>query len=150
MRSLKLFIVSQAVILSTLLSSCGGASNKENTGSAAQETAKETKVEPKAKQWVDVYHFAGSGNKKSPLFELTGGQAKIKYKYTGSKNMGIGAFVVYIVDEGTDVMKDGGIPELNVNATEEESESALQKPAGKYYVNVMAAGKWELTVQEEK
>jgi hypothetical protein len=76
-----------------------------------------------------------------------GGDARLKYSYK-SEMAGMGMFAIYVVDKGTDIEKDGGIPEIMVTSENESSESALQKTAGKYYLNVTGSGNWTVTVEE--
>jgi len=42
------------------------------------------------------------------------------------------------------------IPEVMSTVDHEESESAIQKSSGKYYLNVNASGKWSVVVEEEQ
>lgn len=119
----------------------------ENTQELAEPTQEDQNQTEAEKKWVDVYTFKGNGMKKSPLFELTGSEARLKYKYSGDDDMGL--FSVYVVDGGKDIMEDGGIPEVMIQVSE-DSESSIQKSAGTYYLNVNAVGKWEVTVQEFK
>lgn len=102
-----------------------------------------------AKQWTKVYSFKGNGSKKSPVFELTGNEARIKYKYNASGG-GMGMFAVYVLDEGVDLMKDGGFPEIMSDAAKEDTESSIQKSSGKYYLSVNAVGTWDVIVEENK
>ena len=88
--------------------------------------------------------------KKSPTFELTGGEARLRYNYSSDNGMGMGMFSAYVVDEGKDIMKQGGIPEVMTTAENEESESSIQKSSGRYYLNINAAGNWTVTVEEFK
>ena len=135
-------IVVGVIILLIIIVNIGGNDKSSSTSSSTDtETAK-------AKQWTVVYEFKGNGMKKSPVFELTGNNARLKYKYQGEG--GIGMFAVYVVDEGKDIMQDGGIPEVMTQAVSEESESSIQKSAGRYYLNVNAAGSWTVIVEEEK
>ncbi len=62
----------------------------------------------------------------------------------------MGIFSVYVVDEGDDITKTGGIPEVMTQAENEESESALQKKSGRYYLRVNASGDWVVTIEEFK
>jgi hypothetical protein len=103
----------------------------------------------KTKEWKEVYTFSGNGMKKSPGFELSGGEAKLKYKYQ-STSPNIGVFTAYVVEEGKDIMKEGGIPDVMTSSTKEESETSLQKGAGRYYLHINAAGEWTVTVEELK
>jgi len=85
--------------------------------------------------------------KKSEFFHLNGNDAKIIYKYN-SENSTIGAFSVYVVKKGVDIMEKGGIPEVMTTSNKEQSESTIQKSAGDYYLNVNGVGNWEVEVQE--
>lgn len=118
-----------------------------NAGSTKNEAVEE---ETKEKTWQPVYTFKGNGMKKSPTFELTGIEARLKYKYNSDNGMGMGIFAAYVVDEGKDIMKQGGIPEVMTSAENEESESSIQKSAGRYYLNINATGYWTVTVEEFK
>jgi len=100
------------------------------------------------KQWTKVYSFKGNGMKKSPVFELKGNEARVRYKYEAPSGLGMGMFAVYVVDEGSDIMKDGGIPEAMSSAEKEDTESSIQKSAGRYYLSVNASGLWEVTIEE--
>lgn len=107
-------------------------------------------LQTKEKQWTTVYTFKGNGMKKSQVFELTDGHARLKYSYKAPGDIGSGFFSVYVVDESEDIMKTGGIPEVMTQAENEESESAIQKGSGRYYLDVNASGNWVVTVQELK
>lgn len=102
-------------------------------------------------QWTPVCTLKGNGSKKSPLFYLSGGEARLKYKYKASSaSIGMGVIAIYVLNEGVDLMKDGGFPEVNSDAIKEDTESSLQKSAGKYYLSVNAMGNWEVMVEEKK
>lgn len=88
--------------------------------------------------------------KKSPAFELTGGDAKLVYKYKAPGGIGMGMFSAYVVNEGEDIMQTGGIPEIMTQTESEESESAIHKGSGRYYLNVNASGNWTVSVLEYK
>jgi len=45
--------------------------------------------------------------KKSPVFELSGASARLKYDYASQDNIGMGMFAAYVVDEGKEIMKQG-------------------------------------------
>lgn len=117
------------------------------SGSNYTQEYKNQNEAPKAR-WIEVYTFKGNGLKKSSTFELSGGEAKIKYKFKSF--LGLGMFAVYVVNDGTDIMTVGGIPELMTSAEQEESESSIQKRAGRYYLNVNGAGDWIVTIEEFK
>jgi len=113
--------------------------NIENTESPVAE-----------KKWTEIYTFKGNGMKKSPSFTLSGNEARLKYSYKGQSGVGIGMFAIYVVGEGDDIMKHGGVPEIMTQAENEESEASLQKSEGRYYLNVNAVGSWAIVVEELK
>lgn len=113
-------------------------------------TSQAHEVTEKKKQWTEVYVFKGNGLKKSSTFELNGGSARLKYSYKGESGIGMGMFSVYIIDEGEDLYKTGGFPELMTQEENDEGESSIQKQAGRYYLNVEAMGRWIVTIEEFK
>ncbi len=125
-----------------------GSSSQNNKNKPVSNTTKENSAKQEVpKKWTEVYSFSGNGMKKSPAFELQGNSAKIRYKYTTPEGLGIGIFSVYVVEEGTDLMQEGGFPEV-MSQSDEESESSIQKSAGRYYLSVNATGNWKITVEE--
>jgi len=134
----------------------GSSDDKEKTQSSGKiqseqnSPAQDTNENSNEKEWTKVYSFSGNGTKKSPSFELSGNEARIKYSYKADGNVGMGMFAVYVVDEGEDIMKTGGFPEIMSQAENEESESAIQKSEGRYYLNVNASGNWTITIEELK
>lgn len=125
----------------------GNLSKKNNSDISSLNAESESKKE---KKWTEVYTFSGNGMKKSPAFELGGGDAKLVYKYNAPGGLGMGMFAAYVVNEGEDIMQTGGIPEVMTQAENEESESAIQKGSGRYYINVNASGTWAVSVLEYK
>jgi hypothetical protein len=113
-------------------------------------TSNQASKEEDKKSWQEVYTFSGTGMKKSPIFELTGGSARLKYDYSSQNNIGVGMFAAYVVDEGVEIMKQGGIPEVMTAAESESSESSLHKSKGRYYLEINATGKWTVTIEEYK
>jgi uncharacterized integral membrane protein len=144
-------IVVGIIIFIIIIVNIGGNDKSSTTSTSTDtETVTSTATETsKAKQWTVVYEFKGNGTKKSPAFELTGNSAKLKYNYQGENGLGIGMFAVYVVEEGKDILVEGGIPEV-MTTENEESESSIQKGAGRYYLDVQASGRWTVTVEEEK
>jgi hypothetical protein len=143
-------VIAVLVVLGIIGKSCGG--NSDTNTSSSSTTEEKVAAEPEQqKAWTEVYVFSGSGEKKSPLFDLTGREARLRYKYqTSSPDLGMGMFSVYVVDEGDDIMKTGGIPEVMTTEESEESESSIYKSSGRYYLNVSAMGKWTIIVEEYK
>lgn len=62
----------------------------------------------------------------------------------------MGAFNVYILPEGHDLMKQGGFPSVSGNTPEQEDETYFHKSAGSYYLSVNAIGKWSIIIEELK
>ena len=134
------FIVLSIVVFLVILTNFSG----NNGNPSANQTNPD-----KSKEWTIVYEFNGNGIKKSPIFELNGSTARLKYEYQSPSDNGMGTFNIYVVDEGKDVMKEGAFPEV-MTSKSEKSESSIQKPKGKYYLNVNAVGDWKVIVEEEK
>lgn len=125
---------------------CGkDASTPRSTTTSQEEAAPATEQAPAApKAWTEITSLSGNGNKKGQLFTLTGNQARIKYSLSGDMCM----LAVYVVDEGSDIMENGGFPEV----TQDEAgsgETILHGKRGNFYLNVMGAnGDWKVVVEE--
>jgi hypothetical protein len=114
---------------------------KTDTNSPAEKVAEQNK------QWVDVIKFNGNGDKKSQAFTLTGAKCRMMYKFKTDADMGM--FSIYVVAEGDDVMREGGVPELMLQGTEEGETNLSHLGSGDYYLNAMAAnGIWGVAIQE--
>lgn len=113
------------------------------------EPAEEEEAEPAEATWQTVATLEGKTDKSSSVFELTGGEARMTYSFTGGQDMSLGA--IYLLDEGTDLMKDGGIPEVMIDGPIEE-QTALHKSAGSYFLDVNAANfdGWTVTIEERR
>jgi hypothetical protein len=129
----------------------GGSDSNTNNTRKTRESSSSTSSPSSgnSKSYVKLLEFSGNGTKKSSIFELHGNHARLRYKYK-SGEAGIGVFSVFIVPDGVDLTESGGIPEVISSADHEESESAIQKSAGKYYLSVDAAGSWSIVVEEEQ
>lgn len=123
-----------------------GSNSKTHGASQSNET---TAGSGTPKSYVKLLEFSGNGSKKSSVFELHGNHARLRYKCK-SESAGMGLFSVYILPDGEDLMETGGVPEVMSQADHEESESAIHKSAGKYYLDVNAVGKWNIVVEEEQ
>ena len=125
-------------------------SGNDNGDKTSTKSTSETNTSSEAintKQWTEIFKFKGNGMKKSASFTLAGGKARIKYKFTAG-DMGIFSF--YVVPEGNDVMKTGGIPDVMIQQSE-TSETYITEDAGNYYLNVNSSGgNWTISVEEEK
>lgn len=158
-----------AWIISIVVVVIGGISGVNNAGSAvtdqgsntpsvqqpaAVEPQSEEQNEPAAKEekaatWQEVITLDGKTDKSSKVFELTGAEARMTYSFKGGEDMSLGA--IYLLAEGTDLMKDGGIPEVMIDGPVKE-ETALHKSAGTYFLDVNAANfdGWSITIEEKR
>lgn len=118
------------------------------TEGAAGSTAAEQLSEQPA-EWTEAVTLSGSADKSSAVFELTGGEARLDYDFAGDPDYSIGA--VYLLEEGTDLHQDGGIPVVMFSGPEADS-TALHKTPGRYYLHVTAANtdSWTVTVLEKR
>lgn len=116
--------------------------------SATTEATETTEAASPSKEWVELITLSGSGNKKSAEFDYSGGKARLRYNFQAN-NMGV--FAVYVVKEGTDIMTEGGFPEVMLDAGEQGESNLSHLRKGTYYLNVTSAnGKWTVTVEELK
>lgn len=103
------------------------------------------------KKWTEVYHFRGNGSKKSGSFFLNGNEARIRYVYrSGMDDIGVGMFSVYVVEQGKDIMRQGGFPEILSNAVNDEGESYIHYNRGTYYLHTNTMGSWDIVIEELK
>ena len=121
-----------------------------STPIAKEQAVQKVKVEeqkPTIKQWTSVIELKGNATKSSDTFKLTGGKVKVTYNFTGNTAV-VGA--IYVLKEGTDLMKDGGIPEVMVSQSGQDS-TIIRKSAGEYYLQVSTANSsYTVTLEEEK
>jgi len=119
------------------------------TEQAAVEDEEPAVEEPAEAAWQEVITLDGKTDKASKIFELTGGEARMTYSFKGGEDMSLGA--IYLLTEGTDLMKDGGLPEAMIDGPVSE-ETALHKSAGKYFLDVNAANfdGWTITIEEKR
>lgn len=143
----KILIGLGILIVIGIIANSGKDKGSTTNSSSSTQTSSNGNEQAKAKQWTEVFTFKGNGMKKSASFTLTGNKARVKYKFTAA-DMGIFSF--YVVPEGEDVMKTGGIPDVMIQQAE-TSETYITKDAGNYYLNVNSSGgNWTITVEEEK
>ena len=132
-------------ITATTLIGCGESTAAEEQSGDSKEAAATEK--PAEKKWTEVLSFKGSGTKNSAPFHLSGGKARVKYNFKADE---MGLFSFYVVPEGEDVTKDGGIPDA-MSDKSENTETYITKDEGNYYLSVNSAnGNWSITVEEEK
>lgn len=102
-----------------------------------------------AATWTTVATLKGKADSASSTFELSGSEARMKYTFTGSGDMVLGS--IYLLTEGTDLMKDGGIPEVMIQEAG-PGTTALHKSVGSYYLDINSAGftGWTVTIEEKR
>lgn len=113
---------------------------------SAQPTETTQPPKPAAQKWVKLVTLNGSADKSSKVITLTGGDVRLTYNFRGSESLLIGS--VYLLEKGTDLMRDGGIPEVMVTERSKDS-TLLYRDPGAYYVKVTAANtRYTVTVEE--
>ncbi|MBX7443352.1 MULTISPECIES: TM2 domain-containing protein [unclassified Arthrobacter] len=159
------FIVSAAfIVLSIIINAArGGAAPSTapavapaggSTTAAAAPAAAAPAAPAAEKTWTKVAELSGSTDSASPTFALTGAEARLVYTFTGAKQLNGNSMAlasIYLVEEGKDLTKDGGLP-VKMLQKDESSETALHKSAGKYYLDVKSANfdSWTITIEEKK
>lgn len=145
-----------ALTLIVSLAACSSPTEPaEQTGQAADETQTEQvespAPEPAAEPtWTPVATIEGNADQQSDTIVLTGGKVRVTYDFVDSSGQGMIVGAVYVLTEGTDIMKDGGIPDVMVSEAG-AGETILRKGEGEYYVKVTAANaSYTVTVEEEK
>lgn len=115
-------------------------------GQKAEPAPKEEKIEA---SWHEVITLKGKTDKSSKVFELAGGEARMTYSFEGGDDISLGA--IYLLSEGTDLMQDGGFPEVMIDGPVDE-ETALHKSGGTYFLDVNAANfdGWSVTIEEKR
>lgn len=112
--------------------------------------ATKTPALPKAaaKKWVPLTTVTGGTEKTSDTIRTTGGKIRVSWTFTGG-SMAMGA--IYLLDEGTDLQRDGGIPVAMIDEASTKDSIVLRKSAGEYFVQVSAANaKYTVRVEEER
>lgn len=131
------------VLLAGLLltgAACGG----EPAPTATPTPASAVKQTP-AKKWVKLAGLQGSASATSAPFRLKGGQQKLTYTIEG-KDIPTVAF--YVVEKGTDLLKEGGFPVAALDKPAKGSKT-LSRPKGTYVVIVNASEcTWSCTLSE--
>jgi hypothetical protein len=102
---------------------------------------------PPAPTWKTVVTLKGSSNKRSAAFHLGGGQTRLTYQIKGGD---FATALIYVVEKGSSLERDGGIPEVMPDGPGKDS-TELAKDEGDYYLDVKAANcTWTVTIQEKR
>lgn len=99
---------------------------------------------------MTVLHVSGNADKRTSLFTLHGVQTNLTHTVTDTSGFGSIVGAIYVLDEGTNLSVDGGIPDVIV--TEPSTDSTEPAPiAGRYHLQVSAANAhWTVTIQEHR
>jgi hypothetical protein len=102
-----------------------------------------------AKKWVPLTTVTGGTEKTSDTLRTVGGKIRITWKFTQSEYM---AGAIYLLNEGTDLQTDGGVPVAMIDNGDSASDSiVLRKGPGEYFLQVIAANtKYTVKVEEER
>lgn len=121
--------------------------NNSTTNSSEQNSTSSEDTDNQ-KEWTELVQFKGNGNKKSDVFTYSGGKARMRYNFKAGD---MGMFATYVVKEGQDIMREGGFPEVMIQAGEEGESNLSHLNKGNYYLNVSSAnGNWVVIIEELK
>jgi hypothetical protein len=121
-----------------------GATGPTPTTSAPHKPTPKATTAPAAKHWTTLVTLKGSADKASDTIRTKGGQLRLTYTITGTN----GIVGIYLLDEGTDLQTDGGIPVVTTDHPGKDS-TLLRKAAGAYYLSVAAANvHYTVTLEE--
>lgn len=135
------------VLFFIIIGALGSSGKNKGESTTQPETTKVVGETSKAKQQVVVVKLSGNSNKSSDTFSLTGGKVTLTYDFKGASSI-VGA--IYVLKEGVDLQKDGGIPEVMVSQAGSDS-TILRKAAGDYYLQVNSANAdYTVTIEEER
>lgn len=160
--------VTAALALSFSLAACSSSSEPEvaeeaveveqvddqTQESAAEDTAEEEAVEEDVAdaegEWTTLATISGNADQQSDTLVFSGGKIRVTYEFVDTSGMDMVVGAVYVLTEGTDLMTDGGIPDVMVSE-EGAGETILRKSEGEYYVKVSSANaEYTVTVEEQK
>ncbi|MFS0886436.1 hypothetical protein [Aeromicrobium sp. 179-A 4D2 NHS] len=157
----KRFVIPLALVALTIVGSALGSGTETEPASddkaattkvatASEAPAKpvaEKKAAPKPK-WKKLATLSGNADKQSDTIKLTGGKVRLSYEFKDTSGMDMVVGGVYLLDEGTDLMSDGGIPEVMVSEASKD-RTILRKDEGEYFLKVTAANAQYTVVIEE-
>ncbi|MHA3722510.1 hypothetical protein ACXR2T_01395, partial [Leucobacter sp. HY1910] len=118
---------------------------------AAKEPAepKNSEAAP-AEEWTTVATISGAADQQSDTLVLSGSKVRLTYDFVDTSGAGMIVGAIYVLPEGTDLMTDGGIPEVMVSDAG-PGETLLRKKAGEYFLRISAANaSYTVTVEELK
>lgn len=121
----------------------------EETEAAPEEEPEETEPEAAEPEWTTVLELSGNADRQSDTIELTGGNVRITYEFEDSTGHDMVFAAIYLLDEGVDLMTDGGIPDVMISEAG-DGETILRRGAGEYYLRVSAANTNYTVIVEEQ
>ncbi|WP_251043497.1 TM2 domain-containing protein [Arthrobacter sp. ISL-48] len=167
-KKIALIVSAAFIVLSIIINAARGGSTPTTTpavvpaneaaapvAAAPVAAAPATQAAPAAaKTWTKVAELAGSADNASQTFALSGADARLVYTFTGGKELNGSSMAlasIYLVEEGKDLTKDGGLP-AKLLQKDESGETAVHKSKGSYYLDVKAANfdSWTISVEEKK
>lgn len=134
------------------LSGCSGSAAPASSDASAEAQAPESAQEETAAapEWTTIATVTGNADQQSDTIALTGGKVRVTYEFTDTSGHGMVVGAIYVLTEGTDLMTDGGIPDVMISEAG-AGETILRKSAGDYFVKVTAANaEYTVTVEEQR
>jgi hypothetical protein len=113
-------IVVGVFILLSIVGGIAGGGDSDGTVAASDDSSESNSTDKKDKsdaeepkeapepEWKTVAKLSGNTNKAGPDFHLNGCDTRMTYKVEGDVSSTIVAF--YVMESGTKLMEDGGIP----------------------------------------
>lgn len=127
------------------ISSLSNSNHNQSVQTTNSDNKTVASASAKVETWNTVTTLSGSANKDSDTFTLHGRKVKLTYKFTGNTTP-VGA--IYVLPEGTDISKDGGIPEVMISKYGGDS-TFLTKSTGNYYLHITSANAdWTVKIEE--
>ena len=120
-----------------------------NPNTQRQTNTPNTTAVPTQGHWVTVATMKGNNNKIGPNFHLSGSPVTLTYSVKGDPTYA--QVIIYVMDKGTQLTKDGGIPDIGPTSGITHDTTMLQRESGDYYLQVVSANaNWTVTIQELK
>lgn len=94
------------------------------------------------KQYIEVFKFSGTGQKKSEPFKITGSRMKIAYDCKGDPKMTYcGAFLYEVGSK---------LPQGIMNAAQPIKDETIVYGSGEYYIDTNTTGSFSMVVYDYK
>jgi hypothetical protein len=116
------------------------------------EAAKSTTPARAEGTFQTVYTKDGNSNFRSGTIHLGRGENILSYSVTGATSEGLPklpVWAIYVMQNGTSLDKDGGIPEVTMTQSGPGQTHLIQNE-GNYYLDIKSANcVWSVTIQEK-